>query len=76
MGVFGAAVATVIAQVISTIICFFLILRKAKILIPRKEHFQIKSYMINDLLGQGFSMGFMFQSYPLEPSFFNLESTV
>lgn len=60
MGVFGAAVATVIAQVISTIICFFLILRKAKILIPRKEHFQIKSYMINDLLGQGFSMGFMF----------------
>ena len=60
LGVFGAAVATVIAQVISTIICFFLILRKAKILIPRKEHFQIKSYMINDLLGQGFSMGFMF----------------
>ena len=60
MGVFGAAVATVIAQVISTIICFFLILKKAKILIPRKEHFQIKSYMINDLLGQGFSMGFMF----------------
>lgn len=60
MGVFGAAIATVIAQVISTIICFFLILRKAKILIPRKEHFQIKSYMINDLLGQGFSMGFMF----------------
>lgn len=60
MGVFGAAVATVIAQAISTIICFFLILRKAKILIPRKEHFQIKSYMVNDLLGQGFSMGFMF----------------
>ena len=58
--VFGAAVATVIAQAISTIICFFLILRKAKILIPRKEHFQIKSYMVNDLLGQGFSMGFMF----------------
>ena len=57
MGVFGAAVA---AQAISTIICFFLILRKAKILIPRKEHFQIKSYMVNDLLGQGFSMGFMF----------------
>ena len=54
MGVFGAAVATVIAQAISTIICFFLILRKAKILIPRKEHFQIKSYMVNDLLGQGF----------------------
>ena len=60
MGVFGAAVATVIAQAISTIICFFLILRKAKILIPRKEHFQIKSYMVNNLLGQGFSMGFMF----------------
>ena len=54
MGVFGAAVATVIAQAVSTIICFFLIL------IPRKEHFQIKSYMVNDLLGQGFSMGFMF----------------
>ncbi len=60
MGVFGAAVATVIAQAISTIICFFLIWKSAKILIPKKEHFHIESYMVNDLLGQGFSMGFMF----------------
>ena len=60
MGVFGAAVATVIAQGISTIICFFLIWRSAKILIPKKEHFHIESNMVNDLLGQGFSMGFMF----------------
>jgi putative MATE family efflux protein len=56
----GAAVATVIAQAISTIICFFLIWKSAKILIPKKEHFHIESYMVNDLLGQGFSMGFMF----------------
>ena len=60
MGVFGAAIATVIAQAISTIICFFLIWKSAKILIPKKEHFHIESYMVNDLLGQGFSMGFMF----------------
>ena len=60
MGVFGAAVATVIAQAISTIIYFFLILRKAKILIPRKETFPIIFYMVKELLGQGFSMGFMF----------------
>ena len=60
MGVLGAAVATVVAQGISTIICFLLILKKAKILIPHKERFHIKSYMVSDLLGQGFSMGFMF----------------
>lgn len=60
MGVQGAAVATVIAQAISTIICFFLILKKAQILIPKKEHFSLESYMTKDLLGQGFSMGFMF----------------
>ncbi|WP_295568358.1 MATE family efflux transporter [uncultured Holdemanella sp.] len=60
MGILGAAVATVIAQAISTLICFLLILKKAQILIPHKEHFQLESYMIKDLLGQGFSMGFMF----------------
>ena len=60
MGVLGAGVATVIAQGISTIICFFLIWKDAKILIPKKEHFHMESSMINDLLGQGFSMGFMF----------------
>ena len=37
-----------------------MILKKAQILIPHKEHFQLESYMIKDLLGQGFSMGFMF----------------
>ena len=59
-GIIGAGVATVIAQGISTIICFFLIWKDAKILIPKKEHFHMESSMINDLLGQGFSMGFMF----------------
>lgn len=60
MGVLGAAVATVIAQAVSTCICFILILKKAQILIPSKKHFKFENYMIQDLLGQGFSMGFMF----------------
>ena len=60
MGVKGAAVATVIAQIISTLVCIVLILKKAKILIPEKKHFTLEKVMVQDLLGQGFSMGFMF----------------
>lgn len=59
MGIVGAAVATVIAQLISTILCFIVIFKKAKILIPERKHFQLEGFIVSDLLGQGFSMGFM-----------------
>ena len=59
MGVKGAAVATVIAQGISVVFCVIYILKKSRILVPEKRHFAVDKEMYLELLGQGFSMGFM-----------------
>lgn len=59
MGIFGAAVATVIAQGISAILCIIYIYKKNPILIPSKEDFAFDKEMYKELLGQGLSMGFM-----------------
>lgn len=59
MGIRGAAVATVIAQGFSAFLCLMYILWKAKILIPRKEHFRIEGRLYKELAGQGLSMGVM-----------------
>lgn len=59
MGVKGAAVATVIAQSISAILCIIYIYKKTSILIPKKEHFKFDKELYLELLGQGFSMGMM-----------------
>lgn len=59
MGIRGAAVATVIAQGFSALLCLMYILWKAKILIPRKEHFRIEGKLYKELAGQGISMGLM-----------------
>lgn len=59
MGVQGAGIATVISQGISVIFCLIYIYQKAPILIPSKEHFSIDVPLYKELLGQGFSMGFM-----------------
>ena len=59
MGIKGAAVATVIAQGISALLCIFYIAKKAKILIPKKKHFTFDKVLYLELAGQGFSMGFM-----------------
>lgn len=59
MGVKGAAVATVISQGLSVIFCVIYILKKSRILVPEREHFKADRGMYQELLGQGFSMGFM-----------------
>lgn len=59
MGVMGAAVATVISQGASVILCIIYIIKKTKILLPGKEHFEKDVSLYKELLGQGFSMGFM-----------------
>ena len=56
MGVAGAAVATVIAQGISVILCIIYILRDTKILIPSRSHYKIESSLYKELLGQGYAM--------------------
>lgn len=59
MGVMGTAVATVISQGVSVVLCVIYILKKTQILIPQKEHFAYDKDLYKELLGQGFSMGFM-----------------
>ena len=59
MGVRGAAVATVISQGISVVFCVIYILKKSRILVPEKKHFAVDRDMYRELMGQGFSMGFM-----------------
>lgn len=59
MGINGSAVATVIAQGISAILCLIYIYVKCPVLIPRREHFSFDKELYRELAGQGFSMGFM-----------------
>lgn len=59
MGIKGAAIATVVAQGISAVLCLIYICIRCRILIPAKEHFRFDKNLYGELLGQGFSMGFM-----------------
>lgn len=59
MGIQGAAIATVIAQGVSAILCIIYMLKKTPMLIPQKEHFAFDKELYQELIGQGFSMGFM-----------------
>lgn len=58
-GVRGTAIATVIAQGISAILCFIYIMAKCRILIPNKKSFQIDPPIYKDLISQGLSMALM-----------------
>ena len=59
MGIKGAAVATIISQGVSVVLCIIYIYSKSKILIPKKKHFAVGKELYRELLGQGLSMGFM-----------------
>ncbi|MBQ7797006.1 MAG: MATE family efflux transporter [Lachnospiraceae bacterium] len=59
MGVQGAAVATVISQGISAVLCILYIWKKAPMLVPKREHFAYDKGLCQELLGQGISMGLM-----------------
>ena len=57
-GIKGAAIATVISQAISALLCIVYMYIKADILIPKLKHFKY-NYVYADLSTQGFAMGFM-----------------
>ena len=59
MGVRGAAVATVIAQGISVVLCVLYVLARVRILIPEKKHFAVGSHLYWELFSQSISMGLM-----------------
>jgi len=59
MGIRGAAIATVIAQGISALLCLIYILKRARILIPQSYHFRFNGKLYWDMATQGLAMGFM-----------------
>ncbi len=59
LGIQGAALATIVAQGVSALLCIVYILKKARLLIPQRRHFEVDRKLYYDLLGQGISMGLM-----------------
>ncbi len=59
MGIRGAAVATVISQGISVVLCVLYIWKKVPLLIPEREHFRFDRALYAEMFGQGLSMGIM-----------------
>lgn len=59
MGVMGAAVATVIAQFLSVVFCFIVILKNFKIIKLSKEDFKFSSALFKNMMGAGMTMAIM-----------------
>ena len=59
MGVQGAAVATVLSQGVSVVLCLIYIRKRATLLLPAKHHFKYEKKLYGDMLTQGFSMALM-----------------
>lgn len=59
MGIAGAALATVISQGFSVVLCLLYILKKTRLLVPNKQHFKAEKSIYYEMLGQGISMGLM-----------------
>ena len=59
MGVRGAALATVMSQAVSAVLCAAYIVKKTPILVPKKEHFRYDADLWKELFAQGISMALM-----------------
>lgn len=59
MGVMGAAVATVLAQFLSVVFCFIVILKNFKIIKLSKEDFKFSSALFKNMMGAGMAMAIM-----------------
>ena len=59
MGIAGTAMATVIAQTVSAVLCGIYVLRNYKSLLPCKDDFRIPAARLLDLLATGASMALM-----------------
>lgn len=59
MGVKGAAVATVLAQLLSVILCFVVILKNFKIIRLKKNDFHFSASLIKNMMSAGMAMAVM-----------------
>lgn len=58
-GIQGAAIATVIAQALSGVMCLIYTLKKFKVVLPTKEDWQLEPGQYSNLITTGLSMGLM-----------------
>ncbi len=58
-GVEGAAIATVISQAVSAVLCIIYLFKKVRILVPEPVHFRADPYLYKELAGQGFAAALM-----------------
>lgn len=59
MGIKGAAIATVVAQLISAILCAVFIFKRYRYILPKKDDLKTDRQLYGELWAQGLSMGFM-----------------
>lgn len=59
MGVMGAAVATVLAQFLSVVLCFIVILKNFKIIKLSREDFKFSPALFKNMMGAGMAMAIM-----------------
>ena len=59
MGVQGAAVATVIAQGISVVLCILYVMRRVPLLLPARKHWAVGQHLYWELFSQSICMGLM-----------------
>lgn len=81
IGVAGAALATVFAQICSCVFCGVYIWKKYKPLLPGREHFNAPKALRSEMLSQGFAMSFMMcifgiGSFILQSAINGLETTI
>ena len=58
-GVQGAALATVLSQAVSVILCLIYIIKRVTILVPSNHHFRFDKGLYSEMLTQGISMAMM-----------------
>lgn len=59
LGVAGAAYATVLAQLVSVVLCFFYMKKKYPIFLVKREDFHVEKAILRKQLSMGISMGLM-----------------
>ncbi|MGN0399336.1 MAG: MATE family efflux transporter [Blautia sp.] len=59
MGIRGAAVATVLAQGISVVLCVIYVVKKFRMLVPEKGDFRVEKALFGEMFAQGMSMALM-----------------
>lgn len=59
MGVAGTALATVIAQTVSAVLCGMYVIKNYQFILPKGKDFRVSREMLSELFSHGFAMALM-----------------